>query len=336
MNSDTTRPIRILAVDGGGIRGIIPAVLLCALQERLAPRPVSDFFDVIAGTSTGGLIAAGLCMPDERGGQRYSTQDILEFYTDDCRQIFRRSLFHEVVSFDGLRRPKYPASGMRRFLAERFADQDLARARKLLMLVAYDIVIRRPFVFCSARAVEQPDKNFLFRDACLATTAAPTYFPSAPIRNLAGEERHFIDGGVCSNDPMLPAFVEADKEFPGRPVLLVSLGTGNMTESLVAHHAHRWGSLRWATRILDVLMDGQSGMSENSLEHLVKSRERPGSQYFRLQPDVRAGLGRMDDTSEPNLRGLQELTRAYCQEQAGTLDAIAAALRTAGNDALTS
>lgn len=335
MSDAESRPVRILAVDGGGIRGVIPATMLCALQERL-DRPVSDYFDVIAGTSTGGLIAAGLCVPDAGGGQRYDVRQILGFYTDDCREIFHRSLFHECVSLGGLLRPKYPASSMQRFLAARFADQELARARKLLMLVTYDIVLRRPFVFCSARAVEQADKNFLLRDACLATTAAPTYFPSAPIRNLAGEERHFIDGGVCSNDPMLPAFVEADKEFPGRPVLLVSLGTGNMTESLVEHHVHRWGSIHWATQILDVLMDGQSGMSENSLAHLVKSRERPGSRYFRLQPDVPAGLGRMDDTSEPNVRGLQDLTQVYCRTQAGTLDAIASALRTAGNDGLTS
>ena len=147
---------------------------------------------------------------------------------------------------------------------------------------------------------------------------------------------HFIDGGVCSNDPMLPAFVEADKEFPGRPVLMVSLGTGNLTDPLGIHGARRWGAVRWATQILDVLMDGQSGMSENCLDHLVKSRERPGSEYFRLQPDLPPGLGRLDDTSERNVAGLQEVTAAYCRDQSGVLDAIAATLRTAGHEALTS
>lgn len=335
MTEDHPPAVRILAVDGGGIRGIVPAVLLEALQQRLE-RPLGDYFDVIAGTSTGGLIAAALCTPGPGGGPRYDARQILGFYTDDCREIFHRSLLHAVLSLGGLRRPKYPSSGMRRFLEDRFGNLQLAEARRLLMLVTYDITRRRPFVFCSARAIETSGKNFLLRDACLATTAAPTYFPAATIQNLAGEERHFVDGGVCSNDPMLPAFVEADKEFPGRPVLMVSLGTGNLTDPLGIHGARRWGAVRWATQILDVLMDGQSGMSENCLDHLVKSRERPGSAYFRLQPDIPPGLGRLDDTSARNVAGLQEATAAYCRRQSGVLDAIAAVLRTAGHEALTS
>jgi patatin-like phospholipase/acyl hydrolase len=334
VTEERRRAVRILAVDGGGIRGIVPAIMLAALQRRLE-RPVSDYFDVIAGTSTGGLIAAALCTPGPDGGPRYDTGQILGFYTDDCREIFHRSLWHALISIDGLRRPKYPSSGMRRFLSERFGDLQLTEARRLLMLVTYDITRRRPFVFCSARAVESAAKNFRVSDACLATTAAPTYFPAATIRNLAGEERPFVDGGVCSNDPMLPAFVEADKEFPGRPVLMVSLGTGNLTDPLGIHGARRWGAARWATQILDVLMDGQSGMSENCLDHLVKSRERPGSDYFRLQPDIPAGLGRLDDTSAGNVAGLQEVAAAYCRDQSAVLDGIASALRTAGNEALT-
>lgn len=334
MTEERERAVRILAVDGGGIRGIVPAIMLEALQRRLE-RPVSDYFDVIAGTSTGGLIAAALCAPGPDGGPRYDTGQILGFYTDDCREIFHRSLWHTLVSIDGLRRPKYPSSGMRRFLSERFGDLQLAEARRLLMLVTYDITRRRPFVFCSARAVESAAKNFRVSDACLATTAAPTYFPAAAIESLAGAERHFVDGGVCSNDPMLPAFVEADKEFPGRPVLMVSLGTGNLTDPLGIRGTRRWGAVRWATQILDVLMDGQSGMSENCLDHLVKSRERAGSAYFRLQPDIPPGLGRLDDTSAGNVAGLQAVAAAYCRDQSAVLDGIASALRTTGNEALT-
>jgi hypothetical protein len=80
-------------------------------------------------------------------------------------------------------------------------------------------------------------------------------------------------------------------------------------------------------------MDGQSGMSENSLEHLVKSRDRSGSQYFRLQPDIPAGLGRMDDSSSANVAGLQQVTRQYCRQNEKTLDSIAAALRKASDEA---
>lgn len=306
-------------MDGGGIRGIVPSVVLVALQERLT-RPVADYFDVIAGTSTGGLVAAALCAPGDGATPRYTPTDILRLYTDRCRQIFHRSLLHTVVSLDGLRRPKYPASGMNQFLLDVFGDLTLAQARTLLMLVTYDIERRRPFVLCSARALEDEAKNFLVRDACRATTAAPTFFPPATVTSLDGTVRHFVDGGVCSNDPTLPAFVEADQEFPGRPVMLVSLGTGNLTESMDLRSARHWGAIGWATRILEVLTDGQSGMSENNLRHLSKSRERVGSSYVRFQPDVPPGLGHMDDTSETSVRGLVGLAQGYCTSQSAELD----------------
>lgn len=322
------RPVRILAVDGGGIRGIVPSVMLVALQQRL-PGPLSDYFDVIAGTSTGGLVAAGLSAPDAKGAPRYSIEEVLGFYTGDCREIFHRSALWEVESLDGMSRPKYPADGMDRFLVERFGDLELKDAMRLLVLVSYDLAKRRPMVFSSARAAEDPSRNFLLRDACRATTAAPTYFPPAFVASLDGDSREFVDGGVCANDPTLPAFVEADLQFPDRPVLIVSLGTGRMNQPLDGAAVRNWGAAEWALNILDVLTDGQSGMSEACLTHLMATRERAGSSYVRLQPDVPAGLGRMDDTSDANLGGLQEITRRYCEAQSSKLDALAAALTTA-------
>lgn len=320
------RPARILAVDGGGIRGIMPAVALIELQQRL-PRPLVEYFDVVAGTSTGGLIAAGLCVPGDGGVPRYSADDVLAFYTGDCREIFHRDLLWEVESLDGMRRPKYPADGIDTFLMQRFGDLALKDALRLLVLVAYDIERRRPLVFSSARASEDAAQNFLVRDACRASAAAPTYFAPALVRSMGGEEREFVDGGVCSNDPTLPAFVEADLQFPNRPVFILSLGTGRLSEPMAGSGARDWGAADWAMHVLDLLADGQSGMSEACLRHLMKTRERAGSSYVRLQPDVPPGLGRMDDTSDGNLDGLQAAARRYCAQQAAQLDALATTLK---------
>jgi predicted acylesterase/phospholipase RssA len=317
-----TRPVRVLAVDGGGIRGIVPSVFLIELQRRLS-RPISDCFDVIAGTSTGGMLAAALCTPGAGDAPRYTPEDILGFYTKDCRQIFHRSAAYALLSAGGWLRPKYPTSGIRDFLKDRFGDLALSQVRRLLMLVTYDVQRRRPYVFCSARALERAHHDFLLRDACRASTAAPTYFAPAGIEDRVGDLRHFVDGGVCSNDPTLPAFVEADQQFPGRPVIAVSLGTGAMMQATHRPRARHWGAFGWATRILDVLTEGQSGMSENCLSHLVRSRARAGSAYLRLQPAIPDGLGRMDDTSTRNLKGLEDATRRYCEMEAARLDDIA-------------
>ena len=319
------RPVRILAVDGGGIRGIVPATVLVELQRRL-PRPIVEYFDVVAGTSTGGLVASAVCAPGPSGGPRYTPQQILEFYVRDCRQIFHRSLGWVVESLGGLRRPKYPAHGIEAFLEDRFDDTELRQALKPLVMVSYDLTQRAPWVFSSVLAADEASRNYLLRDACRASTAAPTYFPAATARSLAGDARELVDGGVCANDPVLAAFVVAERLYPGRPLALVSLGTGNFTNPIDGAAAKRWGLGGWAWRLLDLLSDGQSAMSEATMRRLVGAAARDGSQYYRVQPDLPAGLGRMDDTSDENVAGLERITRDHCARHAAQLDTIATAL----------
>jgi patatin-like phospholipase/acyl hydrolase len=320
-----SRPVRILAVDGGGIRGIVPATVLVELQRRL-PRPIVDYFDVVAGTSTGGLVASAVCAPDAAGGPRYTPQQILEFYQQDCRQIFQRSAWWAIKSLDGLRRPKYPASGIDAFLQARFGDVELQHVLKPLVMVSYDLTRRAPWVFSSVLAADEAARNFLLRDACRASTAAPTYFPAATVRSFAGEVRELVDGGVCANDPVLAAFAVAERLHPGRPVLLVSLGTGKFANPIDAVAAKRWGVLGWSWRLIDLLSGGQSTMSEATMRRLLAVAARAGSHYHRLQPDLPVSLERMDDTSRANVTGLERATRDYCMAQAAELDALAAAL----------
>jgi patatin-like phospholipase/acyl hydrolase len=319
------RPVRILAVDGGGIRGIVPATILTELKRRL-PRPLVDCFDVVAGTSTGGLVAAAVCTPDAAGRPRYTPDQILEFYVRDCHQIFERSAWWRLKSLDGLRRSKYPAAGIESFLAARFGDLQLREALKPLVLVSFDLTQRKPWVFSSVLAADEPARNVLLRDACRASTAAPTYFPAATVRSSAGDSRELVDGGVCANDPVLAAFVVAERLHPGRPLHLLSIGTGNLSSPIDGARARRWGVAGWAWRILDLLSSGQSAMTEATLRRLLGVDARQGSRYHRLQPDLPADLGRMDDVSSHNVAGLQRVTREYCARHAALLDEVARAL----------
>jgi patatin-like phospholipase/acyl hydrolase len=312
----------VLAIDGGGIRGIVPTVLLMALQERLE-RPVVDYFDIVAGTSTGGLLASALCAPGEADRPPYTLEEILGFYTQDCRQIFHRSESWKLLSLDGMAKPKYPAEGMDAFLRQRFGELRLSGVAKPLVLVSYDIHRRQPWVFNSILAARDELRDFLLRDACRATTAAPTYFPAALIRSMAGTEHALVDGGVCANDPVLAGFVVADRHFPGRPLRVLSLGTGNLTQPISGAEAQHWGIAGWALHILEVLADGQSSMSETSLHRLLGARSSDGSTYRRLQPVLPSDLGRLDDTTPENVSGLERVTRAYCEENAETLEEIA-------------
>lgn len=355
MNSrgPDARPLKVLAVDGGGIRGIVPATMLIALQQRLV-KPVVEYFDIVAGTSTGGLVGAGLCAPDSSGVRpRYTVDDILDFYRRDCREIFHRSFFHVVRSLGGLLSPKYPAAGIDAFLEQRFGAVELKDVLQTLVLVSYDLARRRPHVFSSELARKRPERNFLLRDACRASAAAPTYFPPAVVRDFAGGSCLLVDGGVCANDPALAAFVAAEEEVAqradervvgddpgdgaadgmshpvdphaGRPVLIVSLGTGNLSTRLDGAAARHWGYAGWAEHILDVMADGQSTMSERCLRRLVDVAAPAGWHYRRLQPTLPPGLGRLDDTSDANVAGLERAARDYCarSDTARLLDTIA-------------
>src|SRR4051794_12770293 len=102
--ADEAGTVRILVIDGGGIRGLIPALILSELQRLVGNTPLVDLFDVVAGTSTGGLIALGLVVPGDGGKPRYSADDMVSLYNDDGARIFSRGFWYRVMSLGGLTR----------------------------------------------------------------------------------------------------------------------------------------------------------------------------------------------------------------------------------------
>src|SRR5207248_2491706 len=142
---------RVLAIDGGCIRGIIPATVLADLETR-AGRPIADLFDLIAGTSTGGILALGLALPGEGGKPAYRPGDLLELYVGEGPNIFRRSIFDRIRSLDGAIDERYPADGLERVLKEALGEARLRDALTGVVVTAYDTDRRQPFFFRSARA----------------------------------------------------------------------------------------------------------------------------------------------------------------------------------------
>ncbi len=236
----------VLALDGGGIRGIIPASVLVTL-EKWAGRPLSQTFDLIVGTSTGGLISLGITHPGPNGTPAYSAQDVLGFYTnqDNDAQIFTPWVWDpflkkgEPVPWEAaLLNPKYTGSGVEQFLAGHFGPAKLSDALAPVACVSYQISgdfpqgMPAPYVF---RSWAQPD--FYTVDVGRATSAAPLYFPPHPLTSVDGTfSGTFVDGGVCANDPALVGFAEAAALLASRGddienynVWVLSVGTGQAT-----------------------------------------------------------------------------------------------------------
>jgi patatin-like phospholipase/acyl hydrolase len=307
-------PIRVLSLDGGGIRGVIPAAILIEL-EKLAGKPVFDLFDVVAGTSTGGLIATGLIAPDSSGAPKFTAGDLQGFYTKNGTQIFSRSTAYEVESLDGMHGPKYPADGIDAFLHETFADLELKDALKPLVMVSYDIERRNVHIFHSEAAKQDPNQNFFMRDSSRATSAAPTYFPPAHIQSSAGTTFALVDGGVAANDPAMAAYVQARRLFPDREILIVSIGTGSSVKPIPYDKAKGWGKLGWAERIVDVMFDGSTRTVDANLQELLPKHTSGLREYYRFQPSLKGANDALDDTSPKNLQSLIDLATNYANER---------------------
>lgn len=309
--------MRILAIDGGGIRGVIPAVVLAELEQR-AGRPVSDMFDLIAGTSTGGILTCALTRPADDGSPRYTAAQLLELYEVEGPAIFHRDLLRRVRTVDGFIDERYSDYGLRAALSGYLGQTPISEARADILVTAYEIERRFAFFFRSARAREDEAYNFLMTDAAHATSAAPTYFEPVQVTDLGGRDTwSLIDGGVFATNPAMCALAEVARARAAPEVdLLLSLGTGEHTRPLRFDAVRGWGSLEWAPRIVDVVFDGVAETVDFEASRIL------GDRYIRLQTVLEHASDDLDDASPKNLAALRAAGEALVAERSADLDRV--------------
>jgi uncharacterized protein len=313
--------VKILSIDGGGIRGIIPAVVLAEVERRTA-KPAAQLFDLIAGTSTGGILAIGLAIAKDPSAPLYTAAQLIDLYQNAAPRIFSRSLMHRVAACGNLLREKYTAAGVEQVLYEYFGDSRLRDAATSLLITSYEIERSFPFFFRSAIARERIDYDFPAREVARATSAAPTYFP--PMKLLTGtlaDHYTLIDGGVFANNPAACALVEARTTFPGASdFLVVSLGTGELNRTLPYGEIQDWGVVRWAIPVLDVVFDGVSRTVDYQLRQLLPDRDSHTKRYYRFQTTLDGHDHRMDNASPENITALKGLANDLISKESSNLD----------------
>ena len=301
--------VRVLSIDGGGIRGIIPALVLAEL-ERLAGRRTYELFDLIAGTSTGGILACALCAPDPMPAER-----LVGLYEDRGPDIFDRSLFQRIRSAEGLLDEKYDARSLDGVLHDFLSDKRLKETRPDLIVPSYDTAAPGPYFFKSRNAREGDAEDFPLSTVARATSAAPTYFEPH-------EEgtRALVDGGVFAVNPAMCAYAEVLRHSPRADTVLLSLGTGERTRRRPFEEIKDWGLVEWARPILDVAFDGISDAVDYQLRHTLEGR------YHRLQVELVGASDDLDDASEENLRALRERAEELIASSEDELRALAVEL----------
>ena len=275
---------RILAIDGGGIKGAFPASFLATVEDSIGDR-VANYFDLIVGTSTGGIIALGL-------GLELSAQEILAFYEAFGPRVFGGN--HRLGWF----RSKYDSAPLKEALEACFGEKELGYSKKRLVIPSLNLENGEVYIYKTAhhRRLERDYKEKAVNVA-LATTAAPTYFPTH--RSAAGTP--LIDGGLWANNPVGAAVVEAITvlDWPRDSLKVLSLGC---TEPLNVNWGRRipLGKPYWAFKLLDVFLHAQSHGSLGTAKLLAGH-----DNIIRIAPSVSHGRFSLDGTKEINsLKGL--------------------------------
>ncbi|KAK9946573.1 hypothetical protein M0R45_012031 [Rubus argutus] len=303
--------VTVLSIDGGGIRGIIPGTILSFLESELQKLDgedarLADYFDVIAGTSTGGLVTAMLTAPDQNKRPLFAAKDIKAFYLEHCPKIFPQDsipIFGDVGEMvRAVRGPKYNGKYLHKLLKEKLGDKRLGETLTNRL---------QPIIFSSYEVKKKGSLDALLSDICIGTSAAPTYLPAHHFKtenSATGESREFnlIDGGVAANNPALIALSEVTKEVnKGNPefcdemrpndygrFLLLSLGTGSAKseEKYHAHNAAKWGVLGWLTGggscpLVDVFTQASGDITDFHLSTVFQALHSEKN-YLRIQDDT--------------------------------------------------
>jgi patatin-like phospholipase/acyl hydrolase len=311
--------MNVLSVDGGGIRGVIPAMVLADLEERTG-RHTSELFDLIAGTSTGGIIALALTVPGPNGGPRWTANDLVDLYLTEGPRIFHHSIGRMLESGLGLLDEKYDAKPLEQALETYLGEAMVSQSLTDVLVTSYDLEHRSPFFFKTDHAKRTPQHDWPMRVAARATAAAPTYFEPEQL-NAEGETFALCDGGVFAANPAMCAYAEARRRHPSAQIRLVSLGTGQLTRPLHYRDVRGWGLIEWARPLFDVVFDGVSDATQYELEQLL-----PDADYTRFQVELIGASDSLDVASEPNLEHLEALARTLITQRAADLDRLAAEL----------
>lgn len=281
---------KVLSIDGGGIKGLYSARILQHFEEKFNCH-ISDYFDLLCGTSTGGIIALALSLKIQAG-------EICKFYEEKGPLIFPK---HRKISlpFFGLTdvgffkqvmfRGKYKEKPLRDALQSVFAEKVIGESNNLLCIPTYSITDARPWIFKFDHPEGKLDRDNKARyvDVALATTAAPTYFPLSEIDHY--NKKQFVDGGVWGNNPTLVGLIEALTYFVGEGKKYQSLNilsissltlTGGKPPGLKRNRSFK----DWGDDLFETSLAGQSSFTDyfmNKLQNLTEVK----TQYFRIPSD---------------------------------------------------
>ncbi|KAL0321984.1 UNVERIFIED_CONTAM: Patatin-like protein 3 [Sesamum calycinum] len=336
----------VLSIDGGGIRGIIPGTILAHLESRLqeidGPNArIADYFDLIAGTSTGGLLTSMLAVPGNDNRPIFPAKNITRFYFEQSPKIFpasRRANFVNIIA-NLLGGPKYDGIYLKSLIRKLLRNVTVSQTLTNVVIPTFDLKHLQPIIFTTKEGKADVSKNALMSDICLGTSAAPTFLPPHffETKDAKGRRRTFdlIDGGVAANNPTLMAIAQISREIlrgnfelmdmkpmDSNRMLVLSLGTGTpkQEEKYNAKEAANWGLLSWLyykgyTPVLDIYGGASSDIVDIHVSTFFQSLGNEKN-YLRIEEDKLFGeTASVDISTTENMQRLAHIGKMLLKKQ---------------------
>ena len=321
---------RILSIDGGGIKGIVPAVVLLHLEKLLKQLSknqnsrIHDYFDLFSGASTGAIIIAGLLSPDKNNRPKYSPEEILDLYLENGHIIFNSSFFQEIKSVSGIVNVKYDPEGLESVFEKYFGKSELKDLLKPSLIPVYDLSRGKNYFFRQQKALTSPRHNFYVKDLLRGATSALSYFPPAQISTVNDREhRCFIDGGVFANNPALSAYAEFryhNSNLHAKDTMMLSLGTGRKTTNLDCEVTANWGAAEWLYQGSYLTSNAVASASDYQLNAVYDNKPN----YLRLDASFDdEQSSSMDNTDKEYLDYLISLGESIVKDKQSEINAFA-------------
>ena len=295
---------RILSLDGGGLRGIIPVLILKKIEE-MTGKKIYELFDCVVGTSTGGIIAAGITATKDGKKPLLDLDTLYNLYTTEGNTIFpqpKNFIQKWSKGVNAVFNPKYSPKGLDSLLEKHFENLTLKNTLKPVIITSYDLKSNEIIMFKTRNAIWSTKRfDARLKDVCRATSAAPTYLPSYEM-NYDGKDRILVDGGVYINNPVMAAVADVVKNCDVRlsDIECLSIGTGIHAESLGVK-TEGWGMINWVRPITTVMMQASSKAVDYQSEQLLKK-------HLRLQITI-------DDETKTDMADSRPETTKYLVEQ---------------------
>lgn len=315
----------ILSIDGGGVKNIFSAFILSELEKRLMVLEsdkgarLCDYFDLMAGTSSGAVLAAFYLLPEESGRTAFCAEEVLKLFEKFGALTFKRQ-----AGF-GLFNAKYSNVYIRQYLNEYLGEKKLSYLKKPCLIPAYDMNTGKAVFFNSVTARKIEKRDYRIQDAVLASCSAPTYFPPVRLVDTDKEEACLIDGGVIANNPALCALIETMKLPHTREISDVTVVSfGNISKKMTYEYekVKKWGLFQWPGALLDIFMDGSEQTVDYQMRRIFQSYHCP-EQYLRIETMIESSPPKLSDFSKTTIKKLEEVAKKYVKDESYQLNQLA-------------